>query len=163
MKAGVEILGRGSEMADELEAMKERLRQITLQREAELRVAHENTMEQLAEARTKEEARQNELREQQRLANEKRLNIEKAKQYAKEERQRELDLLRLAIESGFDEKKVRGDIEKQRQEELATRLSNQEHAIELAMKSLEDARIPKGDAENIMPNPMARFLQKTPE
>ena len=40
-------------MADELEAMKERLRQITLQREAELRVAHENTMEQLAEARTK--------------------------------------------------------------------------------------------------------------
>jgi len=134
-----------------------------LQREAELRVAHENTMEQLAEARTKEEARQNELREQQRLANEKRLNIEKAKQYAKEERQRELDLLRLAIESGFDEKKVRGDIEKQRQEELATRLSNQEHAIELAMKSLEDARVPKGDAENIMPNPMARFLQKTPE
>jgi hypothetical protein len=32
-------------MADELGAMKERLRQITLQREAELRVAHENTLE----------------------------------------------------------------------------------------------------------------------
>jgi hypothetical protein len=150
-------------MTDELEAMKERLRQITLQREAELRVAHEQTMEQLAEARTIEEARQNALREQQKLAQEKRINKEKAKQYAEEERQRELDLLRSAIESGLDEKKVRSDIEKQRQEDLSIRLANQEHAIELAVKALEDARIPKGDADTIMPNPLARFLMHSPK
>lgn len=142
------------------------LANIVTQREKERLEAHEAAMEALAEARQKEEDRQAVSKEAQRIAKEHFIQKQNASKEAEAERLREEESLRRMIEQEENRKMEEISRNLRMREDIKRRLDEMEHAEELAKKQLRDVILqmaPKDDSEQIVTNPLEKFLQKTPE
>lgn len=142
------------------------LADIATQREKERLEAHETAMKDLAEAKKKEEERQSAAREVQREARERAVKKQNAVKEAEDERLREEANLRRLIEQEDNLKQEEADRVVKMKEDIKRKLDEMEHAEEQAKKQLRDVILqiePRVDTERIVPNPLDKFLQKTPE
>jgi hypothetical protein len=150
-------------MYDEIKMIEERLAILAREREAERIASNKKAAEELALATAKEEARITAGKERERVTNERFAKAEKAKEDAQRaflQKEREA---RLAIEHENDAKQFRLAHEAQRQESLQKTQADREYLEEQEKKRLQDALLPKNNADDVPPHPMARFLQHTPK
>jgi hypothetical protein len=150
-------------MYDEIKMIEERLAILAREREAESIASNKKAAEELAVARAKEEARIMAGKERERVTNERFAKAEKDKedtQRAFLQKERET---RLAIEHENDAKQLRLAHEAQRQESLQKTQTDREHLEEQEKKRLQDALLPKSNADVVPTHPMARFLEHTPQ
>ena len=131
--------------------------------EKALAEAREKAAEELALLKLKEEARQAAVKAEQKLANERANRRAIEAQEAEDARLREEAEERLAVERELHRKEAELVQKKLRKEEIERKREAAKHTIELAKKFEADAKLPRGDADNIMENPLKRFLIHTPE
>ena len=147
-----------------IEEIQEQLTQVALEREAERRAAHEQAMKDLAAARQEEELRQSEAKEAQQAADAKAEKRKAERQEAEAAQLREEAEARRLVEQEDNKRQVSADRIVKMKEDIKRRLDELEHAEELAKKQLRDLIMSgtENTSEQIMPNPLARFLQHEP-
>ena len=124
--------------------------------------------ERLALLNQKEEARQKEVRDAQRAATTAAVRRRLEQQEIEEQTLREATEKRVLEEQVYAHKQAALEVDVRTTEELERALTQQQHIEELVRTSLENAKYSVRktigtDGEQIMPNPMARFLQKEPD
>jgi|ERR1039458_2068877 hypothetical protein len=124
--------------------------------------------ERLAILKEKEETRQREAKTAQKAAAQAALQRRIEKQAEEEQLLQEEAEMRTLEEQEYGKKQVHNSLEIERKKELERRVIEEEHNAERTRKSIEDAkfyvrRCVGNEGEIIMPNPLARFLQKEPE
>jgi hypothetical protein len=139
---------------------------------AELEVAKarelKSVTERLALLNQKEEARQKEVRDAQRAATAAAIRRRLEQQLVEEQLLRETTEKRVLEEQIYSKKQSEIEVDVRTTQQLAQDVAEQQHIEEMVRKSLDNAKYSVRktigtDGEVIMPNPMARFLQKEPE
>jgi len=136
--------------------------------EAEKARELKSVTERLAVLNQKEEARQKEVRDAQRAATAAAIRRRLEQQLIEEQLLRETTEKRVLEEQVYSKKQSEIEVDVRTTEQLAQAVAEQQHIEELVRKSLDNAKYSVRktigtDGEVIMPNPMARFLQKEPE
>jgi hypothetical protein len=150
----------------ELQAIEKALQDKAFSLEQARVSAYEEAMKGLADASIKEAERQASAREEQRLAKERSDKRKADAKEAEDARLRKEAETRRLIEQENNRKQEEIEQETKRREALNRSIIEMEHAEETAKQALRDAELsamPPVDAERIMPNPLQRFLQQTPE
>jgi hypothetical protein len=124
--------------------------------------------ERLALLNQKEEARQKEVRDAQRAATAAAVRRRLEQQEIEEQTLREATEKRVLEEQVYAHKQTALEVDVRTTEELERALTQQQHIEELVRTSLENAKYSVRktigtDGEVIVPNPLARFLQKEPD
>jgi hypothetical protein len=152
------------EFKDIEQALADKTAELEATKARELKVINER----LSLLRQKEEARQKAIRDAQKAAVAAAIRRRVEQQEAEERQLREETEKRVLEEQVYAHKQTALEVDVRTTEELERALTNQQHIEELVRTSLENAKYSVRktigtDGEQIMPNPMARFLQKEPD
>jgi vancomycin resistance protein YoaR len=146
--------------------------QVLAKKSAELEaiknVELQKTNARLAELQQKEEARQRTVRDVQRAATAAAIKRRLEAHAAEEQILKEVNEKRVLEEQVAAKRQAEIEQEEAKAEELAGVIIDQQHIEEQVRKTLGDARYSfrrtiGTEGEQIMPNPLARFLSKEPE
>jgi vancomycin resistance protein YoaR len=146
--------------------------QVLAKKSAELEaiknVELQKTNARLAELQQKEEARQRTVRDVQRAATAAAIKRRLEAHAAEEQTLKEVNEKRVLEEQVAAKRQAEIEQEEDKAEELAGVIIDQQHIEEQVRKTLGDARYSfrrtiGTEGEQIMPNPLARFLSKEPE
>jgi len=127
-----------------------------------------NVNARLAELQQKEDARKREAQALHKAKVAAALKRRLDEQAAEEQLQREVNEKRVLEEQAYSQKQTTLEAEELTADELEKSLIEQQFIEEQVRKSLDNAKYSVrksvgNDGEQIMPNPLARFLQKSPE
>lgn len=124
--------------------------------------------ERLALLNEKEEARQKEIRDAQKAATDAAVRRRCEQQELEQCLQREETEKRVLEEQLYSRKQTALEIDVRTTEQLVLAVTEQQHIEELVRETLTNSKFSVrktigNDGEQIMPNPLARFLQKEPD